>query len=76
MGNAASVLLPLGAQLIKGNGSPAVPNSSAASLNTAGSAYDLNSNDQAAPLIQAGFSTTTLLIVGGVVLAALFLWKK
>lgn len=74
MGQAASVLLPLGAQLIKGNGS--TPPSLASGLNSSGSYYNLTSGGSNQPLIQGGFSTTTLLIIGGVALAALFLLKK
>lgn len=75
MGQVASLLQPVGAIFGLGK-SASVPNNSSAGLNTAGSAYNLNSNNQGAPLIQGGLSITTLLIVGGVILAGLYFWKK
>lgn len=73
MGQLASVLAPLGAQLIKGNGQP--PTSSSAGLNTAGSSYNLVSGGGNTPLIQNGFSTTQILVIGAVILA-FFLIKR
>jgi hypothetical protein len=71
MGNIASVLVPLGAQLIKGNGSTPSLDSG---INTSGSAYDLNSGNGA--LINSTPSTTQWLIIGAIVLGGLFLLKK
>ena len=74
MGQAASLLLPMGAQLLKGNGSP--PSSLDYGLNASGSSFNLNSGNSAGSLITNGFSTNTLLIIGGVALVALFLIKR
>jgi hypothetical protein len=73
MGILSTVLQPLGA--IFGQKVPA-SSSSTAALNTSGSAYNLGSNNTAAPLINTVPSTTQWLIIGAVVLGGIFLFKR
>lgn len=73
MGNIATLLQPLGALF-----GQKIPSSNAATsaLNTSGSAYDLNSNNSASPLISNGLSGLNIAIIGGVALVLLLFWKK
>lgn len=76
MGLLSTLLQPVGAIAGKVFGGGSVPDNSSAALNTSGSYYGLNSSTGNSPLIQSGFTTTQLLIVGAVVLGGLFLWKR